>query len=167
MLKKLISFFLLNLLISFPAFATHKTTEQAQVNAFVNELIDYYVNHDAKDLANLYHPQAIVIGTGSTDVFQGRKNIERAMRKDFSESTEAKIHMKKINIAILGNNAFATYDVAVDVKAQGSNKPFKTKLRFTLGLVKQNNHWLVMQSHLSAPWIEQKAGGSLSQSGAV
>ncbi len=38
--------------------------------------------------------------------------------------------------------------------------PFQAKLRFSAGLIKYDNQWLIVQSHLSAPLAEQKVGGS-------
>jgi len=57
------------------------------------------------------------------------------------------------------NTAFAAYYMMVKATIPGSVS-FESKLRFTLGLVKENNQWHIIQSHFSAPIAAQKVGES-------
>lgn len=158
MFRKMAIVFCIFSLVSLSAFA-ETTQDQTMVDLFMQNLIKSYVKRDVSTLIQFYHPNAIVIGTGKGDIFKGQKNIMAAFKQDFAQSAGSTIKLQKIATTVIGSVALVAYDVDVDVKVKDS-APFKTQLRFSLALVKEGNRWWVMQSHLSAPLVDQKANDS-------
>jgi len=147
--------FLFLIIYSSNVFAKINTKQINSINMVVEKYITAYENRDYNAIVSLYAPNALAIGTGNAEVIQGRAEMEIALKRDFSESTKSQITMKKIRIDIKNDIAIASYYLTVNVKVRDS-APFKSVLRLTLGLVKENNKWVIIQSHLSAPLDEQK-----------
>lgn len=114
-------------------------------------------------LIQFYAPNAVVIGTGKDEVIQGHSQIRSSFKRDLDQSSHATISVKPIAVTIQNNIAFASYNLMVDVKLPNS-KSFQSPLRFSVGLVKHNKSWLVVQSHLSAPLADQNEDRSFPKS---
>ena len=142
---------------SIPIFAASNANQA--VDKVVKTYMQAYESRDLNTLANLHSPKAMVIGTGSDEIMQGREQIVAGLKRDFAQSTTATINAEKIAIHVQGNFAVASYYLTVNVKIP-NNPSFQSKLRCTLGLFKENNQWLIAQSHFSAPLAEQKIGKS-------
>jgi uncharacterized protein (TIGR02246 family) len=139
---------------------THSASSDSKtIDKVVQTYIHAYEKKDLRTIAPLYAPQAVAIGTGSDEVIRGRDRIIPFLKRDFAQSTDATISSKKIAIDVQNNTAFASYFMNVKVKLPDS-APFESKLRFTLGLLKENNEWKIVQSHCSAPIAVQKSGES-------
>ena len=89
--------------------------EQQAINKLVHEYMSAYEHRDAKTIGKFYTPTATVIGTGSDEIIQGRKQIIAAFKRDFAQSTAATVSTEEITHHILGNNAWVSYFVLVDV----------------------------------------------------
>lgn len=135
------------------------TNETENVDLIVKKYVHAYEKHDLNTIALLYAPQAVAIGTGTDEVVHGRNKIISLFKRDFEQSKEATFTTKKIAIDVQNNAAFASYYMTAKVQLPGST-PFESEIRFTLGLLKENNQWQIVQSHCSAPLATQKAGES-------
>ena len=143
----------------FSVSASALTSKNQTVEKLVQKYIHAYEDRDLNTITHLYATNAIVIGTGKDEVIQGRKKIAASFKRDFAQSTQATISAKKIAMSLQGNFAIASYYIMVHVKMPNST-PFQSRLRLTLGLLKENNQWVIVQSHLSAPLENQKMGES-------
>ena len=135
------------------------SNENKSVDKVLQKYIHAYETRNLNTLAQLYSLKATAIGTGSDEILHGRDKIIAGFKRDFEQSTKARISSKKIALNVQGNSAIASYYIMVNVKIPNST-PFQSKLRFTLGLLKENNHWVIVQSHLSAPLLSQKENES-------
>jgi uncharacterized protein (TIGR02246 family) len=137
--------------------ALHKPVQSA--DQFMQTFMQTYENHDLKKLVSFYAPNAVVIGTGKDEIAYGRAKIAASFKRDFAESQNVQVKMKRISVQTQSNMAVASYLLAVNVKMPHS-APFHSNMRFTATLLKENNNWMILQSHLSAPLTTQKIGES-------
>ena len=135
------------------------TNDHQSVDKLVHTFIKAYEKQDLNTILKLYASESLAIGTGSDEAAQGKKQISDALKRDFAEHTDATISAEKIAMHIRNNSAIASYYLIVNVNVKNS-APFQSKLRFTVGLEKEHNHWLITQSHLSAPLEAEKKGES-------
>lgn len=156
--KKLLVFCIL-FMIPLKLFAITTQNEENIINVFIKNIIHAYEKRDVNTLMKSYAQHAIVIGTGTDEILQGKDEIANKFKRDFKQSTNADIKLNKIKIQIKNGCAFVTCLLAVKVSLSNQH-PFQSILRFSAGLIKKNNRWLIAQSHLSAPLSEQKAGNS-------
>lgn len=158
--KILCSFFLLT---SVTVFAKPTATEIKSVDSFMKAFIQAYEKRDLNTLMQFYAPNAVVIGTGKDEILQGREQIKSSFKRDLDQSNNATISMTPIAVTIQNNIAFASYHLMVDVKLP-NNKSFQSPLRFSVGLVKHDKSWLLVQTHLSAPLAGQDEGQAFPKS---
>lgn len=144
-------------LFSLQAYAVNQANQS--VDQFVQKFMHAYEQRDLQTIAKSYSPDAAIIGTGDDEILQGRDKILASFKRDFAQSQAATISIQPIAIHMQANTAMASYFVTVDVK-QPNDTSFKSRLRFSLGLQKEHNHWVIVQSHLSGPLANQKAGES-------
>ena len=104
-----------------------------------------------------------MIGTGKDEIFHGREQIMAGFKRDLDQHSSATITMTPIAVDVEKNIAFAAYNLSVNVQLP-HNKSFQSLLRFSVGLIKHDNIWLVMQSHLSAPLAGQEDGQAYPKS---
>lgn len=141
-------------------YAHHSTHQENQITGVDNVLrvfVHAYEKGDLKQLMKFYAPNAIVIGTGSDEILKGRAAIAAGFKRDFGQHDTASIKLEKIAITVNQDTAFAAYKLLVNIGFQ-DKKSFQSELRFTVGLVRNDNKWLITQSHLSSPMDNQKAG---------
>lgn len=139
--------------------ATASSNDVSEINHVMNKLLHAYVERDATKIGAFYTPDALVIGTGTDEIINGRTNIIAGFARDFKESTKASISLKKIAVDVKGTVALASYWATVKISIPNS-APFVSKLRWTLTLMKENDQWLIAQSHLSAPMANEEPGKS-------
>lgn len=147
-----------SLLISANAFTMpYYIDEEKNIDSFIQNFLYAYEKRELNQLMEYYAPNAVVIGTGSDEILMDRNEIMDDFRRDFFQSTNAHIDSKKISINIINNIALVSYLLNVNVEMP-NHKSFQSQLRFSAGLIKYNEKWLIVQSHLSAPLAEQKTG---------
>lgn len=155
---KSISACILLLLFSSSVFSDTQNQDN-RVDKFVQALILAYENHDLSKIKNSYAPDAVVIGTGKDEIFHGRKQIIDAFKKEFSQQANVTLEARPMSVFVEKNFAVASYLVKTNAQLP-DQKPFKSELRLSLVLVKGHDGWHILQSHLSAPWIDQEPGQS-------
>lgn len=136
----------------------HKTTDQS-VDDFILQLSSAYEHRDLDAIAHFYDEHALVIGTGDDEILQGREQIVADFKRDFDQSLDSNITAEKIAIHVRGDVATAAYFLTVNVSLPNGTL-FQSKLRFTAELLKEGHHWIILQSHLSAPLKDQQSGAS-------
>ncbi len=161
-IAKTVGTFVLLSLFSSNVFSSVTTNQDNRVDAFVQTLVKAYENHDLNKIVDSYTPNAVVIGTGKNEIFQGRKQIAEAFKREFAQHTNATIGIKRISIALKNNLAIASYLLKANVQLPNS-KSFQSELRLSLVLLKDHQNWRIVQSHLSAPLADQQAGQSFPQ----
>lgn len=149
--------FLFILLFSIKSFAI--TNGKEAIDILIHQFVKAYEKQDVGSLINFYAPEALVIGTGSDEVIQGKTKILESFKRDFNQSSKASISIEKIAINQLDNTAIASYYMDVNVTLP-NEKVFKEKLRCTLAFFKEKNSWHIIQSHISAPLANQKINES-------
>jgi len=146
------------LLFSSSAFSDTPNQDN-RVDPFVQALMRAYENHDLNKMKNSYALDAVVIGTGKDEIFHGRKQITDAFKKEFSQQANVTLEARPMSVFVEKNLAVASYLVRTNVQLP-NQKSVKSVLRLSLVLVKDHQGWRILQSHLSAPWIDQKPGQS-------
>lgn len=151
------------MLSSVHVFAQTTVSEAKSVNAFMQSFMQAYEKRELRALIQLYDTNAVVIGTGKDELLQGREQILAGFKRDFDQHSSATITMTPIAVDVEKNIAFAAYNLSVNVQLP-NKKSFQSLLRLSVGLIKHDNTWLIMQSHLSAPLAGQEDGQAFPKS---
>jgi hypothetical protein len=94
----------------------------------------------------------VVIGTNYDEMLIGWDNIKIAVNRQFEsfEDTYISVHDQIIGLNDTGNTAWFSEIVNYNYIYQGKARQYEG-LRFTGVLEKENDEWLIVQSHLSIP----------------
>ena len=156
---KFMIFIFLSLLFSANALAVSSENEAKGIDEFMQQFVYAYENRDLNTLMDFYASNAVIIGTGNDEIIKGKNEIREGFKKEFLQSSNATVEINRIALDVTSKYAFISYILNVNVVIP-NQQPFQSKLRFSAVLVKHNQRWAILQSHLSAPLAGQKAGDS-------
>ncbi|MFH1454365.1 MAG: nuclear transport factor 2 family protein [Armatimonadota bacterium] len=151
--------------------------ETAQVKAVLDQNLKATENEDINLLGQVYSqgPEVMVIGTAPGEEFVGWATFSEAMNKQFEKFDNVKLNVRNQIIKVHESGKVAWFwevvDFSADVKYKEAEMDKDTKevkevekvkpvnfagVRFTGILEKtKENKWVVVQSHMSVPAVEQ------------
>lgn len=100
-----------------------------------------------------------VIGTGADEKRIGRAQIETQVTRDWEQTNAIAMRFNEVAVSAAGNVAWAITDGVFEIKI--GQQELKVPARVTLVLERRNGRWLIVQSHFSAPLVNQEEGQSV------
>ncbi|WES63539.1 nuclear transport factor 2 family protein [Microbacter sp. GSS18] len=136
------------------------TTAVDEVEQLIAEWSDAYRARDIDALLRTAIGDDLqLVGTGADEVRFGLDEFRTQALRDFSQADEAAFTFTNMRVTTVGDAAFAYCDVAVAGSAGGQSFEM-SGLRMTAGLVRTDDGWRFVQTHLSAPDSAQADGQS-------
>jgi len=136
------------------------TTATAEVEQLLKEWSDAYQARDIDTLlATAIGDDLQLVGTGADEVRFGLDEFRTQALRDFSQADEAAFEFTDMRVTTVGDAAFVYCDVSVSGSAVGQTFAM-SGLRMTAGLVRTDDGWRLVQTHLSAPDSAQAEGNS-------
>ncbi|GAA1061522.1 nuclear transport factor 2 family protein [Agromyces bracchium] len=131
-----------------------------EVEAVLREWAEAYRARDMGALLrNAIGDDVQLVGTGADEVRFGLDEYRAQATRDFSQADDAEFRLSNLRVTAIGGAAFAYCDVTASGSAGG--QPFEMSgLRMTVGLVRTDDGWRFVQTHLSAPDRAQAEGRS-------
>jgi hypothetical protein len=127
----------------------------------VNEVLNTWLhsqedgNWEAFEKCFAKHENVVHIGTDFDEIWSDWKSFETWMKKVFTRWKGQQITAKNTNISISKGGTVAWYSQLIDTCLE--TKADKTRIegfRHTGVMEFTNNQWLIVQSHISAPIVE-------------
>lgn len=133
---------------------------KAAVLAVLKQYWKAYQEQDAKTIMNITVPDedAVFLGAGADEVVYGRKELLKALKRDFTQSLSTKITMKNVCVYSAGDAAWLYGECRM--KAATTGETVVLAGRFTAVFEKRGECWLMAHSHFSVPDIQQAPGES-------
>ncbi|GLI28941.1 hypothetical protein ARHIZOSPH14_31830 [Agromyces rhizosphaerae] len=132
------------------------------VNEIEGVLQEWSTSYKAKDIDALMDmavgEDAQLVGTGADEVRFGLAEYRTQAERDFAQA-DADMRFSNVHATIIGDAAFAYCDVTV-AGSIGDQTFEMPGLRLTVGLVRTDDGWRFVQTHLSAPAGGQAEGQS-------
>lgn len=141
------------------------TPEKALEETFVKFWMTWSSRPGGKDTLDIlkpfFHPDVSSIGTGSHEKGRNLSEVLGNFESDFSEvSADLGLEFEYINskviksdIGVVEAEGFITFEVE-------EGEMHKLELRFTTTFTYENDQWLVINNHLSVPYLGQENGSS-------
>jgi uncharacterized protein (TIGR02246 family) len=116
----------------------------------VDSVVDHWVtafnSNDVGALANLYAPDAILLGTAGLTLHEGSEAVRSYFDRLAKSGDKVSINNRKI-VVLDGNVAYVTG--FYEFKATRNGETRKSPAGFTMVLVKRGNDWLIAHHHSS------------------
>jgi len=145
---------LLSLLL-FIGFSAHAENNQEQVNSTLNALHHNASVANFTEYFNLYHQNAVFIGTDATEVWT-KEEFQAYAKPHFDKGKGWTYHPRDRHIYFSANEDVAWFDELLDNDSLGET-------RGTGVLVKEGGVWKVTQYHLTIPIPNALAGAIAEQ----
>jgi len=127
--------------------------EKKEIEQFIKDYLKiYFTDRDFEAVKDLFSPNFTCIGTGLDEIgLSGAEAIE-LYRNDFKELPKPiDIQNLKINLCSVSSNVATvifTFDINTEINESILYIP---RLRNSFTLIKNNNNWKILQSHISVP----------------
>ena len=133
---------------------------EAQIMKTLESLWDAYGKQDMAGVLGFYAPDAdsVNIGTGADERRVGIDACREAIERDFAQSEGADIAITWSQVSAKGDVGWAAFECDATIKTAQGETTFPC--RYTAVVERRGGKWLVVQSHISAPWGQQKEGES-------
>ena len=134
---------------------------EKEVLAMIDDLWDAYSSLDLERVLSHYSREAgvIHIGTGSDEERIGFEALKGGLERDFNQAQSLSMRRQWASVSAAGDVAWVAAECEVVAKTTKGEK-IEIITRFTGILVKEDDKWLIFQSHVSLPAAEQKRGKS-------
>ena len=116
------------------------------VDAVVDHWVTAFNSNDVGALANLYAPDAILLGTAGLTLHEGSEAVRSYFDRLAKSGDKVSINNRKI-VVLDGNVAYVTG--FYEFKATRNGETRKSSAGFTMVLVKRGNDWLIAHHHSS------------------
>ena len=116
------------------------------VGAVVDHWVTAFNSNDVGALANLYAPDAILLGTAGLSLHEGSEAVRSYFDRLAKSGDKVSINNRKI-VVLDGNVAYVTG--FYEFKATRNGETRKSPAGFTMVLVKRGNDWLIAHHHSS------------------
>ena len=135
-----------------------------EVIAFLNGYGEAYCRKDLNAIDTMIDKVTgpMFIGTGKNEMLITTDSFTSFLKKDWATIDTMSWSYNMIKIQHDGNVAWFISEVTYSIKINGTYGTFL--LRFSGVLVKRNGNWLLSQSHISMPWIDEAETKVLSKS---
>ena len=136
-----------------------RKTEKAIKNT-IHGAFEAYKNRDEEAFRRLIapDPDVVMYGTGMDEKRVGWNQIRAQLRRDWSQSDSAELHLDSLSVSASGTGACAAGDGSIKITVDGQQRSMP--IRFTASLENRSNHWVFVQMHFSTPAMLQNGGQS-------
>lgn len=134
-----------------------------QVQQAVIKFIQAYSDKDVDACIAAYAQElpVFIVGTGEGEYCSRLDQLSSLLQRDFQQSGPVKIAHKELSTQSYGNIACAASELDIEVSLPDGS--WSVSGRFTCTLVKANEQWKIVQSHLSVPAADQAEGESFGK----
>jgi len=122
-------------------------TLESMLAAYGEKDLENVMMHYAKD------PDVTAVGTNLDQLMIGIQRIQEAYQEDFDGFSKLGISMNAYHISAEGHVAWVCASCAASFEVEGDE--VRSNARLTAVLVKRDNHWLIVQFHVSFPADQQ------------
>jgi len=131
----------------------------ADVSGVLHQLAERYGAMDAEGVLALFAgDDTVLVGTGADEVRFGMAATRAQVERDMSQADEVSFGIENLRVSVFGDAAFGYADATFAGSAGGT--PFEIPGRWTTGLVRTEDGWLIVQFHVSVAYEEQAEGES-------
>ena len=116
------------------------------VDAVVDHWVTAFNSNDVGALANLYAPDAILLGTAGLSLHEGSEAVRSYFDRLAKSGDKVSINNRKI-VVLDGNVAYVTGFYEFESTRNGETR--KSTAGFTMVLVKRSDDWLISHHHSS------------------
>jgi uncharacterized protein (TIGR02246 family) len=112
----------------------------------INQWVEAFNANDVGSLVDLYAPDAILIGTTSSNLIEGKDAVRNYFARLEQSGDKVSVETSKV---ILPHDNFAYVTGFYTFGGVRHGHPTTTKARFSMVLVKRSSKWLIAHHHSS------------------
>lgn len=133
---------------------------RAEIVETIKGMWKAYGRRDVEGVLAFYAPDAdvTVIGSGRDEIYAGPGQARKGLKRDFTQSENAKVKLAKMRVSVAGKVAWLAADCLFTAKTVGDEVSMAGIL--TAVFEKRKGRWLIMQSHFAMPYEGQAEGES-------